>query len=748
MNGRKKMRKSLILLLTITLFTNSAFAADGDLDTSFDGDGKVSTDVGANYDSAINAVEQTDGKIVTVGTTRNTDSSADPDNLLVVRYNTNGSLDTSFGTDGKVIVINTTSVITNFGLASGLALQSDGKILVTTANGRRGTLFRFNADGSRDTAFGDNGLLSLPNSGSEFLTFLSDVAVLPSGKILVAGAANNNTLNQAFGLARLNQDGLFDTAFGTGGIVRTSFTVGTTAAAATEISLASNGKILLGGSINPQTTPAQVGIAVYNADGSPDTTFNTSGKLLVATANANLFSSIAWQADGKIVTVGRKPHGDSGQAPYFQRITSGGMIDTAFGTNGEVFPMLTNLPLINLNDVAIQPDGKILGFGNGFVSFQGGLTSWLTVVRLSPNGAFDSTFGSSGIVATPFNTSFSSNQSQALTGFLQSDGKIVAAGFELVFNSTTFVSNVNIAIARYSNTAVNPALRYADFDGDGKADISLYRSGTWFMNPSGNPNLAPTASYQVQFGIAGDVPMPVDFDGDGRSDVAVWRGSTGVFYILNSATNTIRSEQFGLSGDNPTVSGDWDGDGKADVATYRGGVQSFFYYRGSLNNPSGNVTYLPWGTSGDTPIFGDFDGDRKLDTTVYRPSENRFYVRNSSNGTVKLQQWGTAATDAIFAGDFDGDGKSDFAVQRFSGAEAGTWFVQQSSGSPSFRAFKWGLGSDVPVPADYDGDGKMDFAVYRRSNGTWYIYRSETGTVQYSQFGLINDFPVPLTYVR
>ena len=211
----------------------------------------------------------------------------------------------------------------------------------------------------------------------------------------------------------------------------------------------------------------------------------------------------------------------------------------------------------------------------------------------------------------------------------------------------------------------NPTLRYADFDGDGKSDVSVFRGGTWYINPSSNPSFAPAspqAFYGTQFGQAGDVTVPADYDGDGKTDIAVWRGGNfAYFYILNSSNNTFRAEQFGQTGDNPTISGDWDADGKADLAVYRGantaGGQSFFYYRPSSQT---GVNFIPvqWGTSGDAPIFGDFDGDRKLDATVYRPANNTFYVRRSSDGTLSAKQWGNAQTDAIFAGDFDGDGKS------------------------------------------------------------------------------------------
>lgn len=730
--------KKFIFLLLMSLCVLSTFAADGDLDASFDGDGKVSTDIGASYDGANNAAQQADGKIVTVGGT--SISTTDPTNLLLARYNTDGSLDSTFGTNGTVIVVNGTGSA-NFGSATGIAFQADGKILVSLSGNR---VLRFNTNGSLDTTFGTNGSLTIPASGNISLIGYGDIKVLSNGKILVCGTGGNNTFIQGFGLARLNQDGSLDTTFGTGGIVRTAFTTGTTVANASEMDIAANGKILLGGTINPQTSPAQPGIAVYNADGSPDITFGTDGKVLVAYTNINFFGSIAWQTDGKIVIVGRKTRdGDTSPSPYFQRFTASGAVDTAFGTNGEVFPTSANRPLIILNDVAIQPDGKILGFGAGFVSFQGNLSAWMTVVRLSPNGALDSSFGTNGIVNTPFNTSFSGNQSQALTGFLQADGKIVAAGIETVINPSTGTSNVNIAIARYSNATINPPvnnpiLRIADFDGDGKSDASVFRNGTWFINPSSAPSLAPNTFYGVQFGVSTDKLSPADFDGDGKTDISVWRESEGRFYILNSSSNSVRVENFGLSGDTLTV-GDWDGDGKADLSTYREGTQSYFFYRGSLNNPNGNITYLPWGTSGDKAVRGDFDGDRKLDTAVFRSSNNTWYIRQSSDNQIVYRTFGLS-TDKRVSGDFDGDGKTDICVFR-----DGVWYIRQSSNNQIIYR-NWGLSSDTTAAGDYDGDGKTDVAVWR--NGIYYILNSSNSSVNYQYFGASGDKIIASAFIE
>lgn len=282
---------------------------------------------------------------------------------------------------------------------------------------------------------------------------------------------------------------------------------------------------------------------------------------------------------------------------------------------------------------------------------------------------------------------------------------------------------------------------FTDFDADGKADPSIYRAsnGFWYINRS-------TAGFTAtQWGLATDNLAPADYDGDDKTDVAVWRPDVATvagFYILQSSNNTMRIERFGQTGDDPTVVGDWDGDGKADPAVYRvgvGGAQSFFYYRGSLNNPSGNTTFVPWGTTGDRAMRGDFDGDGKMDPAVFRPTNAVWYISQSSNGTARFENWGLS-TDKFVPADYDGDAKTDLAVFR-----SGVWYIKQSSNSQT-AYINWGLNTDTPVPADYDGDGKADAAIYR--NGVWYERLSSSSSLSVVNFGLSTDVAVAGAFVK
>jgi hypothetical protein len=276
-----------------------------------------------------------------------------------------------------------------------------------------------------------------------------------------------------------------------------------------------------------------------------------------------------------------------------------------------------------------------------------------------------------------------------------------------------------------------------DFDGDGRTDYGVFRpsNSTWYLNRS------TQGLYAAQFGLSTDKLVPADYDGDGKTDIAVWReASFAYFYILNSTTNTVRTEQFGATGDNPSVVGDWDGDDKADLAVYRNvaaGGQSFFFYRPS-SQPGVDFVPIRWGAFGDVPLRGDFDGDGKMDAAVYRASDNIWYISQSSNNQPRYIQWGIAG-DKRIEGDYDGDGRTDAVIFR-----DGLWAILQSSNNQA-RYQQFGQAGDRLVAGDYDGDGKTDFAVWR--DGVFYTLRSNGNQLELNQFGAASDVPVAAAFV-
>ncbi len=268
-----------------------------------------------------------------------------------------------------------------------------------------------------------------------------------------------------------------------------------------------------------------------------------------------------------------------------------------------------------------------------------------------------------------------------------------------------------------------PRSRSLDFDGDNKTDLAVVRgvSGAtqtrWIRNSNGGTITGVDWGLGAGF-AGGDRVTPADFDGDGKTDIAVWRGGASPsFYVLNSSTNAATVVPFGIATDDPSIVGDYDGDGKTDPAVYRTGVtpgsQSVFYFKGSPNNPSGNISFVPWGVSGDRPIQGDFDGDGKFDFQVARDSGGNAVHYRLLNGSMSpiFFQYGLFS-DRFVSGDFDADAKSDLAAVRSNGG-VWDWFVWMSGNNMVFNEKFGSAPNDYLTPGDYDGDGKWDLSVWR-----------------------------------
>src|SRR6185369_3532926 len=196
---------------------------------------------------------------------------------------------------------------------------------------------------------------------------------------------------------------------------------------------------------------------------------------------------------------------------------------------------------------------------------------------------------------------------------------------------------------------------------------------------------------------------PADFDGDGRTDISVFRPSEGIWYLLRSNAG-FAAANWGVASD-LLVPGDYDGDRKADLAVFRPNADPSSPDIYILNSSNATVSYVYWGSAGDIPVTGDYDGDGRADAAIFRPSEARFWIRQSSNGALLLSRPLPGSTPV--AGDFDGDGKTDFAVY-----SSGQWSYSRSSDNNQTGVVDfWGLATDKLVPADYDGDGKTDLAV-------------------------------------
>jgi hypothetical protein len=297
-----------------------------------------------------------------------------------------------------------------------------------------------------------------------------------------------------------------------------------------------------------------------------------------------------------------------------------------------------------------------------------------------------------------------------------------------------------------SATNRNPV---ADFDGDGKTDISVFRPSDryWYISKSSGGYMF------VPWGKSGDKPMPGDYDGDGKTDIAVWRlgvdDASGVnhWYILRSSDNTFRSVAYGpIEGQQfseRVLPADYDGDGKTDIATFtftytlNSGMATrtanyFNVLQSSTDSMGGKVLPITFSAS---IIPADYDGDGKADFATFK--DGLWTIEQSSNSATRTVSFGLS-NDKLVPADYDEDGKADVAVWRPSN---GYWYWL-SSRDGSFNSYQFGLAEDNPQPGDYDGDGKTDIAVFRPSNGVWYIQQSTKG-FRAEQFGLSDDLPMP-----
>jgi hypothetical protein len=297
------------------------------------------------------------------------------------------------------------------------------------------------------------------------------------------------------------------------------------------------------------------------------------------------------------------------------------------------------------------------------------------------------------------------------------------------WGGVTFNIDGNIADGPVAGLAI-PRNRTADFDGDQRTDISVFRpdNGVWYIQKSNG-----SGYIIVQFGIATDIPTPGDYDGDGKTDQAVFRPSDGTWHLLTKA-GFYTARAFGTTGDIPAP-GDFNGDGKTDLAVFRPSTGVWYI---ANSDSIGTYTIAQFGLDGDKPVVGDYDGDGRSDIAVWRPSTGAWYVSRSSDGGFTAVAWGLAS-DRPAQGDYDGDDKTDFAVLR-----DGIWYLLQSTAGVS--QFNFGLPADLPVTGDFDGDGRDDAAVFRPSNGVWYVLQSQNGFFAV-QFGLGGDKPVPNAYL-
>lgn len=313
----------------------------------------------------------------------------------------------------------------------------------------------------------------------------------------------------------------------------------------------------------------------------------------------------------------------------------------------------------------------------------------------------------------------------------------LTTGAATVVNNIGGANNIRgLAVSFGSAASGTTAL---DFDGDRRADYSVFRPGntTWYINRSSANSTS--SFFGVSFGLSTDVLTPGDYDGDGRGDISVWRPSNSTFYVLRSSDNTIQIVSFGISTDEP-VARDYDGDGRTDFAVARRQSGAIVWY--IINSSNNGIRISSFGNVGDFVAPGDYDGDGRFDLAVFRGADNQpavFFVQRSGGGTTSVS-WGLGS-DLVVPGDYDGDGKTDYAVLR--GGTQYNWFILRSSDNGS-ATINFGGDPQFPTQADYDGDGRTDISVWDPTTGIFYVLRSNSGNtaITSAAFGQNGDYPV------
>jgi len=399
-------------MIAIWLFSPNALAASGTLDSSFGSNGVVTTTFNNMPSSASEVILQADSKIITLGSVK---LSEEQPKRIITRYNNNGTLDASFGVNGIV------PIDAPLFSAKKIALQPDGKLIVGGQSGQAFAVVRYNSNGTLDTSFGTNGM-GVFSGASDNYQSLGDIAIQADGKIVVVGdtSGSQSTRTDLF-FARFNNDGTKDI----GDILyfpNSHNNYGKT------VVIQPDGKIILSGIITPDDGRGPLlSLARINQDGTLDkSAFGTDGKAAIQFFDFdNTHSALALQPDGKIVLTGTVfNNGGMNGNLALARLNSNGALDTTFGGTGIV---ITDFGADeSINDLVIQPDGKIMLGGkthsldpNDTVS-----KSDFLLARYNSDGSLDTTFGANGKVVTDFGN----NTEAAWQVVLQPDNKVVVVG--------------------------------------------------------------------------------------------------------------------------------------------------------------------------------------------------------------------------------------------------------------------------------------------------------------------------------
>ena len=459
-SSKAKYRFALILAAIASLLTAAALVIPaGSLDPTFGKNGVAITDLGSDSDSGGLIVLQSDGKILVEGSS-NLDVY-DPYHWtpFLLRYNSNGVLDTSFGTNGRVAADDRAFS------GTGAAIQPDGKLVTGGLLNGNLAAARYNTNGSPDTSFGTNGVASVHFSADETDHFV-DVAIQPNGGILVGGSEDIGNYTY-FLLARFKSDGTADRDFNRNASnVWWSFREARYNYAEAVI-VQADGKIIMSGVMQDNIGPEQwTTLARFNSDGLPDPTFGVRGGAQTAIANFQPSErGLAVQPDGKILVAGVSfPHDSSPTNDLaLARFNANGSPDTTFGGSGFVVTDFGSNE--RARALAVEPGGRIVVIGSSDASG----ANRLLLAQYNADGSLDTSFGTGGRVLAGEASAIQLGAGIAV----QPDGRILVVG----------AGNGNVALARYSSTSRNATLVTVTLRSQGIND-------GWLLESNENSNVA------------------------------------------------------------------------------------------------------------------------------------------------------------------------------------------------------------------------------------------------------------------
>lgn len=331
-------------------------------------------------------------------------------------------------------------------------------------------------------------------------------------------------------------------------------------------------------------------------------------------------------------------------------------------------------------------------------------------------------------------------------------------GINRVVRSLRIVLILSICLSAAIGASATDRSFKLDFDGDGRTDIALYREGSrgidapqpsfWYFL-----NTTTGATWASQWGRSLDVPAPADYDGDGKTDLGIFRwwnydyGDTNEWWLNRPLMGSVVLN--GLELGYYKYSRNYIGDARAEVGQlYQVDVsqnpgETCFVSVYLIADDNGFVLRKTVGDAcnvNPTPVPGDYDGDGRSEIAVYVNHLFKVWLLPYSAGYTTPAYVHYLDVDKPTPGDYDGDGRTDFAGVKAQNGRM-IWRYRKSTTGEEIDV-DFGLSTDTPAPGDYDGDGTTDLAVYRTNNGTWWIKNSGSGVVQTFEYGYPTDLPV------